>query len=325
MLKLIKTAIGSAISLFIAEALGLNYATSAGIITLLTIHDTSKETIIISLKRIAAFFMATFFSYAIFHIAGYNAFAFGVFLFLFAGCCLFLKLKDAISMNAVLATHYLMEGNMELPLIQNEALLLLIGAGIGTLLNLYVPGKVKEIRQTQHTLEEDLKSVLLRMSVYILKEDKSDYTGSCFDKLSADISKGEKQAFAYMNNTFFQESKYFIEYMKMREQQCMVLKDIYKKIKNIRTIPLQAKHVSDFIYNISISFGESNNAKDLLEKLSNLLEQMKNSSLPVTREEFEDRAVLYLILMDLEYFLQLKKDFADSLTEEQIKKYWYTD
>ena len=48
---------------------------------------------------------------------------------------------------------------------------------------------------------------------------------------------------------------------------------------------------------------------------------MKDSPLPVTREEFEDRALLYSVLMDLEYFLQLKKDFADALTKEQVRKY----
>ena len=51
---------------------------------------------------------------------------------------------------------------------------------------------------------------------------------------------------------------------------------------------------------------------------------MKDSPLPVTREEFEDRAVLYGILMDLEYFLQLKKEFADGMTQEQVRRYWGT-
>ncbi len=29
--------------------------------------------------------------------------------------------------------------------------------------------------------------------------------------------------------------------------------------------------------------------------------------------------------MDFDYFLQLKKEFADSLTKEQINKYWQGD
>lgn len=324
MLKLIKIAVGSVAAIFIADVLGLNYSTSAGIITLLTIQDTSKETISISIKRVLAFLLATFFSYTVFHVVGYQVPAFGIFLFLFIACCIPLHLGEAVSTNAVLATHYFLAKEMTFLSVGNEALLLLVGAGIGTLLNLYMPGKVKEIRATQRILEDDLRAVLLRMAEYIKKEDRTDYTGACFEKLQADIARGEKQAFAYMNNTFFQESKYFIEYINMREQQCVVLKDIYKKIISLRTIPRQAEQVSGFIYKTGISFGESNNARGLLERLSKLLLQMKDSPLPVSREEFEDRAVLYGILMDMEYFLQLKKEFVDTLTKEQIGRYWQT-
>lgn len=322
MLKLIKIAAGSVIAIFLADMLGLSYSTSAGIITLLTIQDTSRETIKISIKRMIAFLLAAILSYIVFSIVGYHAFSYGIFLFIFIACCTPLHLGSAVSTNAVLVTHYLLAKDMSFPIIINEAVLLLIGAGIGTLLNLYMPGKEKEIRAMQRTLEEDLRTILLRMSEYIVKEDRADYTGSCFDRLQVDIDNGMKTAFAYMNNTFFQESKYFIEYMNMREQQRVVLQDIYKKIMNIRTIVPQTEQVSEFIHEIAVSFGESNNATELITELDGLFEQMKDSPLPVTREEFEGRAMLYAILMDLRYFLLLKKDFADSLTEEQIKRYW---
>lgn len=323
MLKLFKIAIGSAVAIFFADLLGLSYSTSAGIITLLTIQDTSRETIVISAKRVCAFLLATALAYMIFHLLGYHVFSYGIFLFLFIACCGPLHLGNAVSINAVLVTHYLMEKNMAFSMIGNEALILVIGAGIGTVLNLYMPGKSWEIRAMQYQLEEDLRNVLLRMSEYIRKEERSDYTGNCFDKLQTDIDAGKKQAFAYMNNTFFQESKYFLVYMNMREQQTVVLRDIYKKIISMRTILPQTNRVSELLHEIAVTFGESNNARELLAKREEVLIQMKDSGLPVTRQEFEDRAVLYGILMDLEYFLQLKKEFADSLTQEQIRRYWH--
>ena len=322
MLKLFKIAVGSAAAIFLADLLGLNYSTSAGIITLLTIQDTSRETITISAKRICAFLVATVLSYMVFHLLGYHVFSYGIFLLLFIACCGPLHLGNAVSTNAVLATHYLLEQKMALTQIGNETLLLLIGAGIGTLLNLYMPGKGKEIRTTQYRLEEGLRAVLLRMSEYIGKEDRSDYTGSCFEKLQADIDAGKKQAFAYMNNTFFQESKYFIDYMNMREQQTVVLRDIYKKIVSMRTVLPQTEQVAKLLRETAVTFGESNNARDLLASREEALMRMKDSKLPVTRQEFEDRAVLYGIMTDLSYFLELKKEFADSLTDEQIGKYW---
>lgn len=322
MLKLLKIAVGSAAAIFLADLLGLKYSTAAGIITLLTIQDTSRETIVISAKRICAFLVATVLSYAVFHLFGYHVFSYGIFLFFFIACCGPLRLANAVSTNAVLATHYLLQEDMTFPMIGNEALLLLIGAGIGTLLNLFMPGKGKEIRLMQYQLEEDLRAVLLRMSEYIGKEDRSDYTGGCFDKLQTDIEAGKKQAFAYMNNTFFQESKYFLDYMNMREQQTHVLRDIYKKIVSMQTIPPQTGQVAALLRETAVTFGESNNARDLLGKLDETFMRMRESKLPHTRQEFEDRAVLYGILTDLEYFLRLKKEFADSLTAEQIERYW---
>ena len=46
-----------------------------------------------------------------------------------------------------------------------------------------------------------------------------------------------------------------------------------------------------------------------LEKLGQVFEQMKREPLPVTREEFENRAILYHVLMDLEEFLFVKQRF----------------
>ena len=41
-----------------AEWLGLNYVASAAVITLLSIHDTKRETIRVMAKRMAAFLVA---------------------------------------------------------------------------------------------------------------------------------------------------------------------------------------------------------------------------------------------------------------------------
>lgn len=322
MLKLIKIAVGSVVSIFLADMLGLSYGTSAGIITLLTIQDTSRETIIISVKRVCAFLLAAVLAGLVFRVAGYHVISYGIFLFLFIACCIPLRLGDAVSINAVLATHYLLEMDMSPSFIWNEVQLLFIGAGIGTLFNLYMPGKEREIRAMQYRLEEDMREVLLRMAEYIGKEERPDYTGDCFEKLQADIEAGKKQAYAYMNNTFFQESKYFMDYMNMRQQQMVVLKDIYKRMLSIRTHLPQTNQAAGLLHETAVTFGESNNARDLLAELEEVLLRMKDSRLPVTREEFEDRAVLYAVLTDLAYFLQLKKDFVDSLTGEQIKRYW---
>ena len=54
-LKVVKIAGGSLLAMLIAEGLGLNYAASAGVITLLSIHDTKRETIRLMARRMSAF------------------------------------------------------------------------------------------------------------------------------------------------------------------------------------------------------------------------------------------------------------------------------
>ena len=49
---------------------------------------------------------------------------------------------------------------------------------------------------------------------------------------------------------------------------------------------------------------------------------MKREPLPLSREEFESRAMLYHILMDLEEFLIFKKRFVEGLSDEQRRRYW---
>lgn len=50
-----------------AELLGLSYATSAGIITLLTVQDTRQDTIQLTVDRILSFLLCVGLIYACFH------------------------------------------------------------------------------------------------------------------------------------------------------------------------------------------------------------------------------------------------------------------
>lgn len=67
----------------------------------------------------------------------------------------------------------------------NEVLILMIGAGIGTLWNLFMPDGRRQLLEYQKTVDDKIVYILHRMAIYIELEDKTDYTGSCFDELDA--------------------------------------------------------------------------------------------------------------------------------------------
>ena len=87
-------------------------------------------------------------------------------------------------------------------------------------------------------------------------------------------------------------------------------KDKGRQGKVQSTIPAQAKVVVEYIRYLNQYVTELNDPIPQLKFLEEIFQRMKQEPLPVSREEFENRAVLYHILMDLEEFLIFKKRFV---------------
>lgn len=108
----------------------------------------------------------------------------------------------------------------------------------------------------------------------------------------------------------------------MRQGQCHILRSLHYELKKIRYIPRQAAIIAEYILYLKEYVVEVNEPSEQINRLYGLLESMKKEELPKTREEFENRALLYHILMDIEEFLQYKAEFIKSLDEEQLRRYW---
>jgi uncharacterized membrane protein YgaE (UPF0421/DUF939 family) len=321
-LKLIKYGVGALLASAIATALNVQYSLAAGIITLLTIQDTKKETVTVTIKRVIIFFIMTVLSAVVLPLCGYNLFSLGIILFPYLFFCLLLNMKEAIAPIAVLCTHYISSKNCSMEMIINEFLILVIGSGIGIILNMYMANSYKQIRAIQREIDETISSIICRMSVNILKEDKSKYTGSCFEELEELLERMRKESLNYMNNHFYGTNDYYYKYMQMRLVQCLLLKRIFIDIKRLQYTTTQAKNLSDFLRKICQEFDEVNDAVGLLDELIRLSDYYKDEKLPVSRDEFENRAVLYHILADLKEFIEVKKEFSESLTNLEREKYW---
>ena len=308
-IKLIKYVTGSVAAVLLAAALQLQFAYAAGIITLLTIQDTKKETVRVTVKRMIIFFIMTILSAMIFPLAGYHVWAFGIVLIPYLLCCMALDMKEAIAPIAVLCTHYISAQSCSATMIINEFLVLIIGAGIGTLWNLFMPDGKRHLIVYQRIVDDKIVNILKRMALYIEREDKSDYTGSCFDELDAMLADLKKEALRYMNNHLITEDDYYYEYMLMRARQCNILKRIYADIIRLTATPEQGKKLADFIQKAADEFTEQNDVSTLLSELEKLHSDYERQELPVTRQEFENRSMLYHILEDMKSFLEIKRKF----------------
>ena len=66
-LKVLKIAVGSSMAVVVAQFFNLQYATSAGIIALLTVQDTRRDTIQLTAERLLSFLLAVALIFVCFH------------------------------------------------------------------------------------------------------------------------------------------------------------------------------------------------------------------------------------------------------------------
>lgn len=306
----IKIGGAAVVAILIAMALQLEFAVSAGIVAILTIQPTKKETIRTAVGRLCAFVIALLIALLCFEYIGYRIEAFFVYLIVFIFICQCFKWYSAMAMNSVLISHFLTFTHMEICAIMNEVLIFFIGVGIGIVVNLHLHKKTNYIEQLKEQADEQIRNILQRMSVRIMDRDISDYNGECFGKLSACIRNAKNIAEENFNNQFGSKDTFDREYIRMRERQTHVLYDMYKRVRRIRTKPLTAQVISEFLEQLSREFHRENTGEELLKEFHIMDDEMKSRPLPVTREEFEDRAELYTLLRDIEEFIKIKVDFS---------------
>ena len=319
-LKALKIAAGAVAAILLAEAFGLQNAASAGIITLLTVQNTRRETVMSSVRRFSGFAMMTLLCLPIYHFCGTAPWAFGIVLLLLLLICYSFRMDDATPINAVMATHYMLAGGVTLHMVGNEVLLLVIGSGIGVCLNWFMPRNLGKIHIMQRELDEEIRGILERMSMRLLEADHTGYGDSCFaetERLSGEL---RQEIDAFLQNQTWQDDIYFMRYVEMRREQCRVLQVIYRQLLRLNQVPEQAKPLSAFLADIAVHFHEGNDCSALLEQLESLYAAYRQDELPDTRESFENRAILYSILTELQSFLQIKRQFYLTLPEQDRKQ-----
>ncbi|MGL4731161.1 MAG: aromatic acid exporter family protein [Clostridium sp.] len=307
--RTLKTAIGTGIAMILAHMLGLKYYASAGIITILSVQNTKRKSFVVALERIGACIVGLTISGILFQILGFNELVFALFMLLFIPVAVRFKLSEGIVMSSVLATHFLGEGSITLGLVLNELGLIVIGVGVALILNLYMPNMESYILRDKEYIEETLKNIFIEMSKSLKELSVSLSEDKTFNKLEKTLHEARKKAYINLNNYFISDESYYLQYMEMRIQQFECIKRMRCHFKRFFMTYEQTEMIAEFTYKVGETLSENNSCDGLLKELEQLREKFKESELPTTREEFENRAMLYQFLNDLEQFLEIKNEF----------------
>ena len=265
-LKIVKLSLGSSLAIFIAWLLKLEYSTVAGVITLLTVKNTKKETLKGTLGKIYGFIICTIFSYLCFNIIGYHLYSFSIYIFIVITLCFIFNIQDVIAMCVVIASHYFLQGEVSLHWFLNEAGLFIIGAGIGVLINLYIPSNKYKIYETQKKMQEEVSAVLIDIADIIVNPQVESKYNKDLNTLNTLINNSISAAYENMNNHLLSDTKFFLDHMEIIKSQRDILENLYSYVSQLNTTPPQAHIISAFIHKIGYTSFEKESVNLLLNE-----------------------------------------------------------
>ena len=304
-----KMAISATIAIFIAQGFKLEFAVTAGVIAILSIQNTKREAIIIGARRIISATIAVILSYLLYVLLGNNPLVFGVVLLIFIPIAKKLKIEEGIAVGAVLSTHLLVNNNIDLGWIVNEEAITFIGIGVASLFNLYMPSLDDKFNENKETIEKLYRDIISDMAKSLVTKAIPVNEKKRLEKVESLVEDTRSLAYKINNNNLFKKNLYFVDYIEMRAKQLEAIKRMMSHFSRFSITYDQTLIMSKFTENIANNIYADNDCVELICKLNNLRNNYKEMQLPKTRDEFENRAMLFQFLNDLEDFLLIKKEF----------------
>ncbi|MBD8070373.1 aromatic acid exporter family protein [Bacillus sp. PS06] len=306
--RTIKTAIGAALAIALAQLLNLEFYTSAGILTILCVQVTKKKSLRSSLDRLIACFLGMLFSFVFFELIGYYAISVGLLLLFLIPTIVKFKATEGVASSSVIILHIFSTGNFTFDLLLNEIAIVFIGIGVALIVNLYMPSVEKNLKEYQVQLEVQFGKIFKEMVSY-LRTGESSWDGKEITETEELLQKAKSLAFRDVENHFSKLENNYYHYFRMREKQFEILERMLPIVTSITHSVEQGEIIADFIEEVSDSIHPGNTAIQFLKKLGQMRKSFEAMELPTSREEFEARAGLLQFLNEMEHYLIIKQSF----------------
>lgn len=308
-----KMAVSAAIALAIGNYLELKFATVGAVIAILSIQDTRLKALVVGKNRIIACVLGQVLSVILYKILGQNPLVFALFLIIFIPLTSKLKVEEGMVASVVLSTHLLVADSINRAWIINEFLLMVIGIGIASVLNLFMPSLEDKFKKDIKWIEENYKIIISKMAKSLNTCTVDIDEQSLMESIEERLLNSKETAYKIVNNNFFRTNSYYTDYINMRINQFDTIKRMRLHFQKFNIPVEQMKWMAQFTQRVSEHISEYNDCRDLLKELDELRSVFKKMQLPKTRAEFESRAQLLQFLNDMEEFLNIKRNFSSTV------------
>ena len=306
--RTLKTALGTALAIVIAQFFGFENYVSAGILTILCIQVTKKRSLQASWHRFLACIIAMAFSAVFFEGIMYHPVVIGLLLLFFIPTVVMFRAKEGVVSSSVIIMHIYSAGNVTAGLLFNELGIITIGIGVALIMNLYMPSVDYKLEEYQREIEAQFKNIFSEIAKYLRTNDSS-WDGRELTETAILIEKAKGLAIQDVENNILRDENLYYQYFKIREKQFEIIERVLPSVTSIPQHVEQANMVAEFVETLSRGIHPGNTVLFYLEKLLRMKTEFENMELPKTREEFEARAALLHFVNEMEQFLLLKRSF----------------
>ncbi|NLJ94656.1 MAG: aromatic acid exporter family protein [Clostridiaceae bacterium] len=317
LLRGVKIALAALVSIILADFLGLEYATAAGIVAILTIPETYQRTINSVIDRFKAFALGFLIAIPIFYFLGYSVWTFFFYLIIYAPLAIHFSLEVGLGPVTVLVTHLLSSESIAPSLILNEFLLLTIGHFVALLFNFFMPSQrgklIETMKKSDAKLEEFLRYLMnyLNATDFSLNNVLRERIGSkeSLSELEEILNEGREIAIQEIENKGLKNNQYYVSFFNMRKSQLRILEQISYLVLTVQISSSQNKNTAGIIEEIIQRIDIKESSEDVYLDVQELQAYYRTSELPASRPEFENRATNYAIINYLIQFINVRTEF----------------
>lgn len=306
-----KTALGSTISIFIAQFFHLQFYSSAGILTILCIQPTRRRSFETVIRRFLACLLIIVFCTVIFKLIGYNPLAIGILLLFFIPTLVSFKLEEGVISSSVIMLHLYSLEKITIPILLNEVIIIMIGMGIALIVNFYMPNLDNDVKNFKEDVDAKFCIIFEKIAIY-LKEPKRGYSLKEYDEAILLIEEAKKIAKLEIDNHFSKLSNdEDYEYFLMRERQLDILDRVIETIATIKVSNDQSIILASFFQDLCYSLNPVSTGVISLHQLEGLYTMFRSMPLPNHVDDLETRAALLTIIHEMENFLVMKARYKE--------------
>ncbi|KEO84632.1 hypothetical protein EL26_03705 [Tumebacillus flagellatus] len=306
--RTVKTALGSALSIYVAGWLGLEFYSFAGILTILCLRETVKRSYRDAWERFCACLIGITYAVLAFHLIGFHPWVIGLILLFLIPTAVLFKVQGSVLTACVIILHMFMAQHVGLSMVFNELKLVAVGIGSALLMNSYMPNREKELIKYQTQIESNFKTIFRQIARF-LREGATDWEGREITETADILRDALKTALHDIENHVLRVETRYYAYFLMRSRQFEIIERIMLTLSAFEGAYDQGRKVADYLDEMSkyIAPGTKELVQTRLNQLYALQEAFKQDELPQNRHEFENRAMLLHFIHDMERYLKIKQ------------------